>query len=381
MTKQKRIKLSQGLEQSLLKAISQGLTAPSSLDLGELSKVGRAVLKATRHLLDNGASTPLEMSAIYITSKKIFGGDESTLTEYLSQLQNLNLGDDAVAVIQTLKDKDTLVQLVNEAGNQLTEGTSNFVKLGTMITERGVVADGKDNKSVAELVGEEFPPPPHGPPLESLPKISRTSNGMCGIWALGGDPGVGKSTLGWQISVEMNKHMPVVYYDIDGTGFPWFVEKGRKVFGNMRDFKENTSQIYFRSSMNSFDADVMRLRPPALFVIDSVQTLPTDVRYRRNSLDSWLRTFKGIYSRGFTFLLISEVGRNNYGEPSLGAFKETGAIEYACSYGAILNGDEEDEDEPIKFTIVKNRHNKKKGYLTDLDRDSEKVHWFNEEGR
>ena len=116
-----------------------------------------------------------------------------------------------------------------------------------------------------------------------------------------------------------------------------------------------------------------------MLVIDSVQTLPTETKFRRTSLDNWLRIFKGIHnSRGFTFILVSEVGRNNYGEPSLGAFKETGAIEYACSYGCILNGDEEDEDEPIKFTIVKNRHSKKKGHLLDLERDEKKTFWFNE---
>jgi len=122
----------------------------------------------------------------------------------------------------------------------------------------------------------------------------------------------------------------------------------------------------------------MRIGAPALIIIDSLQTLPTNLSHRRSSLDKWLVDFKSIHKRGFTFVLVSEVGRNSYGEPGLDSFKETGEIEYACSFGCILTGDPEEEDEPVTFTIVKNRHSKKKGHLLDLERDEKKTFWFNE---
>ena len=376
----KRIKLATDLEQSLLKAISLGLTSPSTLAPEELSKPGRAVLKAATHLINNGASTPLKPSAIYLTSKKIFGGETEDLSKYLRHLDKVSLGDDASAVIQTLRDKDVLVQLVNEAGRQLKDGAPNFLTFQTMLAEREETGAGRGHKikPLADLVDEEFPPPPHGPAITSLPKISKAANGICGIWALGGDPGVGKSTLAWQLALEMNEHMDVLYYDLDGTGTDWFIERGKHIYKSTKKFKKHTERVFVRNGISSLDTDLMRIGTPALIVIDSLQTLPTNLSHRRSSLDKWLVDFRSIHKRGFTFILVSEVGRNSYGEPGLDSFKETGEIEYACSFGCILTGDPEEEDEPVEFTIVKNRHSKKKGHILDLERDEKKVFWFNE---
>jgi len=373
-----KIKLNTDLEQSLLKAISLGLTSPSTLDPKEISKVGRAVLRASAHLINNGATTPLKLSAIYITSKKIFGKDSKEITKYLRQVEKIDLGDDASAVIQTLKDKDALVQIVNEAGTQLKEGAPNFLRFQTMLSERESDGTGRRIKSLSDQVGEKWPPPPCGPSIKSLPQVSKASNGICGIWALGGDPGVGKSTLAWQLALEMNDHMDVLYYDLDGTGTDWFIERGKHIYESTKRFKKHTDRIFVRNGIASLDTDLMRIGAPALIIIDSLQTLPTNLSHRRSSLDKWLVDFKSIHKRGFTFILVSEVGRNSYGEPGLDSFKETGEIEYACSFGCILTGDPEEEDEPIEFTIVKNRHSKKKGHLLDLERDEKKTFWFNE---
>ena len=176
----------------------------------------------------------------------------------------------------------------------------------------------------------------------------------------------------------MNDRMPVLYYDLDGTGTDWFIERGRKIYESTKRFKKHTDKIFVRNGIATMDTDLMRIKPPALIVIDSLQTLPTNLFHRRSSLDKWLVDFKAIHKKGFTIILVSEVGRNSYGDPGLDAFKETGEIEYACSFGCILNGDPEEEDEPIEFHIVKNRHSKKKGHLLDLERDDKKVFWFNE---
>jgi len=195
----------------------------------------------------------------------------------------------------------------------------------------------------------------------------------------GGDPGVGKSTLAFQLALEMNEHMDVLYYDLDGTGLEWFIERGRSIYGSTSKFKNSTANVYVRSGIATLDSDLMRFKSPALLIIDSLQTLPTNLFHRRSSLDKWLIDFKAIHKRGFTVILVSEVGRNSYGEPGLDSFKETGEIEYACSFGCILTGDPEEEDEPVEFHIVKNRHSKRKGHILDLERDERKVFWFVEE--
>jgi len=182
----KKIKLATELEQSLLRAVSLGLTSPSTLDPEDLSKIGRSVFKATNHLLNNGASVPLTSSAIYLTSKKIFGGDKKELTKYLHHLEKIELGDDAAAVIKTIRDKDVLVQIVNEAGVQLKDGTPNFLRFSALLEDRQEIGGGRKIKSLGEMIGGEWPEPPHGPRIQSLPKISKASNGICGIWALGG---------------------------------------------------------------------------------------------------------------------------------------------------------------------------------------------------
>ncbi|KKL75290.1 hypothetical protein LCGC14_2056330, partial [marine sediment metagenome] len=162
--KEKVIKLSPELEQSLMKATILGLAPMSTLSPEELGKTGRATLKAVKCLISNGASIPLTLSAVAFASKKIFGGKKKEIIKYIHQLEELELGDDAMAIIQTVRDKDVLVQLVNEAGDQLREGISNFLRFDTMLAERRDVG-GNKIKSLGEMVDQEWPAPPKGPAI------------------------------------------------------------------------------------------------------------------------------------------------------------------------------------------------------------------------
>ena len=40
---------------------------------------------------------------------------------------------------------------------------------------------------------------------------------------------------------------------------------------------------------------------------------------------------------------------------------------------------DKDDDDVLQFHIVKARHTKKKGYITDLARDRERTFWFEEQ--
>jgi len=63
----------------------------------------------------------------------------------------------------------------------------------------------------------------------------------------------------------------------------------------------------------------------------------------------------------------------------MGAFKESGEIEYACSLGAQMQGEPDDPSGPVKFHIVKNRHRKQKGYIVTLRRCPDLSWWYREE--
>ena len=71
-----------------------------------------------------------------------------------------------------------------------------------------------------------------------------------------------------------------------------------------------------------------------LVVLDSLQKLPSLSRERRDSIDKWLRELEKFKTdSSVTILIVSELSRGegeiNYRRPSLGAFKESGSIEYS----------------------------------------------------
>ena len=137
-------------------------------------------------------------------------------------------------------------------------------------------------------------------------------------------------------------------------------------------------QVHYRESILHLENDLNLIKPPALFVIDMMQSLPTMVNHRRNSLDKWLVQFKEVVKRGYSAFIVSEVPRGSYGKATMESFKETGELEYAGSLCARMMGDAEDDDEPIEFHIMKNRHGKTHGHIINLERDKKKVWWFKE---
>lgn len=193
------------------------------------------------------------------------------------------------------------------------------------------------------------------------------------MWIVGGEPGVGKSTLAWQIALELAKNIPVLYYDLDGTGLGDLVERTRMIFGgSKKKAMKALKRFYYREDIAQLDNDLNLIKPPAMIVTDSMQTLPTNLMHRRSSLDKWLVDFKGIVKRGYSMFIVSEVGRGSYGKVYMESFKETGELEYAGSLCARMTGDIEDEEEPIEFHILKNRHGPKHGHITNLERDPKK---------
>ena len=91
-----------------------------------------------------------------------------------------------------------------------------------------------------------------------------------------------------------------------------------------------------------------------LIVVDSLQKLPVwNTNDRRFGIDLWLRSFEWIRNEyDISFLVVSEVSRGKYNNPTLEAFKESGDIEYSADLALLLIN----EDGVINLHTVANRN-------------------------
>jgi replicative DNA helicase len=82
-----------------------------------------------------------------------------------------------------------------------------------------------------------------------------------------------------------------------------------------------------------------------MVVIDSLHKLPfKNLSERRTGIDEWLRHMEAIRDeQNVSFLVVSELSRSSEGsygrQPDLGAFKESGDIEYSADNALILMPD------------------------------------------
>ena len=372
------IKLAPELEKALLHGIISGTCAPELIKQDELSKKGKAIYGAIDALFRKGAKAPLKRHAIALAATHLCGMEKESTNSYLSSLAAFDAGAEAGTVLRAARDKALLVNLVNRAGEQLASGDLRVSDLTGLLTERETTS--APSKSLASQLGKRWPKPPRGVAIPSLPMISEITKGILGIWVIAGEPGMGKSTLTWQIALDLQgPEYDVLYYDLDATGLPFFIDRTRSIVGSdMLKFKRRTRHIYFRPSIMTLEEDLQRHPPPALLIIDSPQTLPVGVRFAKESLDNWIRRFKELVSRGYAVLMTSEKARSQYGEASMSGFKGTGDIEYGATVGAHMLNYEDDPNGPVKFVIVKNRHGGKKGHVADLERDEAKTFWWRE---
>jgi len=264
---------------------------------------------------------------------------------------------DHKVLLKVAKEKETLVKILNEASKQLSSGDVGLRKF-TEITEKQQTAS-EPPKSMSEKFKDYDGEPIEGMPLISLPVISKAARGVQGVWVLGGFEGVGKSTLALQVALDLQSHSKVLYYDIDGTGEQWMVYRVSQAVGK-ENFEDSTKNVFYRESIEALDSDLIMFPPPAVLVIDSIQTLPYQVQQRRSSVDGWLNTFKALTNKGYVIILISELSRE-------GEYKESSGINYAGTVNIEL---QEDQD-MLAVNFKKNRHGPQKGHITSLVRNAQ----------
>jgi replicative DNA helicase len=204
-------------------------------------------------------------------------------------------------------------------------------------------------------------------------KLDRALGGIRGLNILGGPPKAGKSCFFMQVSTEMARRgIPVIYYDF---------ENGRqKIYGRTlcrmallsdaeiradgldadRQRRLKAAQGELQSILRHFrvvtdrqlSPDIMRRQidflqhetraNEAVVVVDSLHKLPFEsLSDRRTGIDAWLRHMEAIRDeQQVAFFVISELSRDKNGgyskKPDLGAFKESGDIEYSADNAMIL---------------------------------------------
>jgi hypothetical protein len=363
----KLVKVATKLEHELLAAVVRGAASPSIVDAKELSKIGRIVHNAITQLMQNGLQAPIKLATVFTHCISNLGAPEADTRDFLRAIQTAYASKDHQVLLKVAKEKETLVGLLNEASKQLGSGTVELRKFSEIVEKNREA--GEAPRSLAEIHKDYDGEPEAGVMVASLPGIMEITRGVQGVWIIGGREGVGKSTLGLQIAIEVQQHMPVLYYDVDGTGEQWTCYRVTQAVGQ-EGFEAATANMFYRPFIGSLDSDLMGYKAPAMIVVDSIQTLPYEAKHRRSSVDSWLNTFKALTNKGYIVLIISELSRE-------GEYKESSGINYAGALNAEIRASEQDEG-LLEFWIKKNRHGPRKGHVATLTRNQEHPFWLEE---
>jgi len=266
-----------------------------------------------------------------------------------------------------------LLRLVNEAARQL---QTDQMDPGALLDLVPASSQSEDLVPLSAVFVDGVPPSPTGPMLRSLPTISRASGGVVGLWVFAGDTGIGKTALALQVAVEVARTMPVLLYDVENGRAVIAHRIGGMYRGDVEKARKATERIYYRDSIASLTRDLRAVPPPALLVIDSLQSLPLDIRYEASALSAWVYRFEALAKQGYATLLLSEKPRSEYGAVSLRGFRGSGSIEYKATFGVQLIAGE--EDGTIEVHVVKNRYRPEKGHIVSLRRDPERAWVFRE---
>jgi len=375
-----KIRLPIELEQAIIRGVTEGILKPWQVKPKEFSSTGESIFEAVKHYIDKGGELPVSLDTIkeYVVQVGQLGPEDM---DYFTDLRKSPTGVGLDKVLDLARRKQILSYVIEAAGDDLAEGEFNPDRIKKILEHY-------ESTSTFEPLGSNLdgvmPTPPQGVNLETFPKLSAATGGLVGFWIVGGEPGLGKSTFAWQLGMEYARgaERNVIYYDIDATGREWLIYRTWLMCGkDLNKTRDYLSRIYLRPSIKFMEDDLRKIAPPALIVVDSLQTLPTRSGQRRESLDRWLVRLKDKVNQGYDVLAVSEKNRDSYDkEPSMKSFKETGEIEYACSVGLVFKGDPEFPEDPIGLHLVKNRHGNKRGYITRLERRKDVI-WAFKEGK
>ena len=359
------------LEKAVLYALIHGTLSPQTVQIDELSKLGRVVFTAFKGVSE-GHQGPVRAKTVYLAATEVHNADAEELKAFIKTIEGGEIPE-IQAILSALSRKRVISSLVNEAAEQVASGDYSLLALKGLID-----AQTHTRNTLVPLsaeMGVEIKPP-EGIPIPCLPKITQATGGLYGVWLIGGEPAAGKSTLALQLSLSVGRRRPVLYYDFEqGTGvIKWHIHEA--LAGDKTKIQEATYQLYIRHSMSSLESDLSMLQVPCLVVIDSIQKVASSVTYRRESLESCIHKLEALKKYGHHVILVSEKNRSHYGDASMSGYKESGELEYSADTAFDLLKPVEDDGATTDLFITKNRHYPKKGYITTLHRHNS--WWFTE---
>lgn len=368
-----KIPLGPELERLVVSAVIHGLAPLEVVKEEELSKEGRLVWRGIQHLARR-TMPPYALGSVFAASTDLAGGDPEAVRSYLKRLKPIRAGRETADLLRAVRDKQRIIALIEAASEQLGSGKLDPSALSVMLT---TTDRAEDLVPLAKRAESGLPDLPSGPAIKSLPKLSDATGGVFGFWAVGGGPGVGKSTLALQIAVSIQRHMPVLFYDFEQGESAVLSHLAIAVDRDPERIRQATAQLYIRESLRTLASDLHAVPPPALIILDSLQKAPVSAEFRREGLEKWVYRLESLKRRGYAVLAISEVGRTSYnGVPQLNAYKETGSIEYSADIGIQLAPG--GSGNRIEAHVVKNRHRPHLGLIVELERA--KGWWFRECG-
>jgi len=187
----KDIPLSAELERVVLSALLAGGLTPDGLRGGELSKAGRVVLEAVKRVTADGGRAPYDPAAVSLLATDVLGGDREEIVAVLADVARLPVGSGASTVLNQIAERRLLAEILNSAGEQLTAGKLDLVGLRGLLDSHQT--SGGDLVPVSEMLSGGFPDPPAFMPLRSLPALTERVGGLYGLWAIAGEPKIGKA--------------------------------------------------------------------------------------------------------------------------------------------------------------------------------------------
>lgn len=368
------MKLSESLEHLILCAVIKGHTNIKTVKRDELSRSGQFVYDGL-YRLTKTKQAPFTAHTVLSAASDVAGGDSDLLRPFIAKVLDCGSGREAEDLLTAVREKQTLVDLVNLASEQMGSGLNRQAFLEKL-------QHGKSNtlKTASSFFqGSVRYKMPEGIPLTDLPRLQAATHGMYGIWALSGDSGVGKSTLTMELAVQVGRKLPVLFYDYE-NGQPVLLAHLSKAFNyNNKQIRKATEQIYFRDSIYTLDSDLSSIGKPCLIVVDSLQKIAVRGQDdRRSGIEKWVHRLEALKLLGHCVLMVSEKNRAFYGRTGQAGYKESGEIEYTVDVGVELL-EVKDARGVVELSLNKNRNWPNTGYITTMTRTND--WWWTETGR
>src|SRR5262249_3600871 len=149
--------------------------------------------------------------------------------------------------------------------------------------------------------------------IPNFPLLTAMTNGLRGLWVVGGSTGRGKSTLAANIVANVAKPGIEVYYlDLENDTGVVTREIGDRIASAYGINHPSLDQLRGYRRLGDLEHDMGHyLVPPALIVVDHIQLLAKgeDGSQRRASLDGIVRRCQEWALDGYTVLALSQLGR------------------------------------------------------------------------